>query len=271
MKNIAITFFLLLITTICYSQKAFKTTLENKASSTVELSVNASEIIITGAEGNDVIIEAEGIDKVGTPRPKVEQSPERAKGLKPISSSNQDNTGQGVSVEKKDDYIHIRTLIPYKADKISITLPNNVKLIFSDQVVSVNKNANYRISNFTSEITVTSLNSNFVVEKITGPLVLNTTNGNAEIIYDALKTTKPISVVTVNGFVDLTMPSATKANLNFHTVNGQIYSDFEIEKKESSDMSVSNVNMFHLDGRISGGGVPVNINTVNGDIYFRKK
>ena len=117
------------------------------------------------------------------------------------------------------------------------------------------------------------MNSNFALSDITGPMVLNTINGNVEAVYSAIKTTKPISIVTVNGFVDLTIPASTKADLQFHTVNGQTYTDFEVKPDENNpSVTFPNVEVFHLSGKVNGGGgIQININSVNGDIYLRKK
>lgn len=273
MKNIAIILMFLACAHLSYAQNAFNTNFKNSASATVELSLGAKEVTITGKDTDEVTIETVGGKKTNSPAvpdtpPPI---PDRAKGLAPVSANSNDNTGLGLRVEKTDDYLRIVSMPNIKVEKVMITLPKNVKLVFADIMHPSSDKSNFSISDFTNEITVTSLNSSFKVERITGPLVLNTTNGNAEIIYDVLKTTKPISIVTVNGFVDLSMPASTKADLNFHTMNGQIYTDFEIEKEKSQDMNITDINMFHLDGKISGGGVPVNINTVNGDIYFRKK
>jgi hypothetical protein len=30
------------------------------------------------------------------------------------------------------------------------------------------------------------------------------------------------------------------------------------------------MNMFHISGRVNGGGIPISIQSVNGDIYLRK-
>ena len=101
---------------------------------------------------------------------------------------------------------------------------------------------------------------------------MNTTNGNVEVKYDELKTTKPVSIVTVNGFVDLTLPATVKADLQLQTIQGKAYTDFDIQKGDNESTVVfPNMGMFMLNGKVNGGGIKININSVNGDIYLRKK
>jgi hypothetical protein len=62
-----------------------------------------------------------------------------------------------------------------------------------------------------------------------------------------------------------TNPASKKANLNFKSVTGEIYSDFEV-KRDGKSTSYSK----HLNAPLSGGGNRVALKKVSGDIFFRK-
>jgi predicted membrane protein len=80
----------------------------------------------------------------------------------------------------------------------------------------------------------------------------------------------PISIVSVYGYVDLTLPLATKANLKMSTSYGEILvaPDFKIEiEKEGSMIRYSD----KVNGKINGGGITIDLNSNYGKIYLRKK
>ncbi len=258
-----------------YAQQPFKAEFPNTSEGTIEVSLSTDEIVIVGTNSNQITIESLGTSNpdfgkvVKKEEPK--ETPKRAEGLKPISSGGADNTGLGVTFEKMDNYAKIYSNMIPKSNKIKITLPDNVKLIINDMLPNSKENAKYSISNMNDEIIVTCLNADVDVSQITGPLVLNATNGSAEVKYSTLGTNKPVSIVSVNGFVDLTLPASTKANITLNSINGQAFTDFDIKSKEDTPtMSLPGMNMILLSGTINGGGAEININSVNGDIFLRK-
>lgn len=92
-------------------------------------------------------------------------------------------------------------------------------------------------------------------------LSLETISGDIEI------TGLPSELVakSISGFVDLSLQSNAKADLNFKSVTGEIYSDFDV-KLDGKSTSYSK----RLSAPINGGGARVALETVSGDIFFRK-
>ncbi len=74
-----------------------------------------------------------------------------------------------------------------------------------------------------------------------------------------------LSAKSISGFVDLSLQSNAKADLNFKSVTGEIYSDFDV-KLDAKSTSYSK----RLSATINGGGARVALETVSGDIFFRK-
>jgi len=48
------------------------------------------------------------------------------------------------------------------------------------------------------------------------------------------------------------------------TVTGSVYSNYDFEKSGQDNSPSTNIN-----SKINGGGIPVNLKTVSGDIFFR--
>ena len=76
----------------------------------------------------------------------------------------------------------------------------------------------------------------------------------------------PISIVSVYGYVDVAIPSATKASLRMDTSYGEILVDpnFNIDFKSSGGGD-------RVEGTLNGGGVNIDLSCNYGKVYLRKK
>ena len=68
-----------------------------------------------------------------------------------------------------------------------------------------------------------------------------------------------LKIATVNGSVDLTMPSTLSADVKFHSVNGRLNSDFPLTVSGTFGER-------RMDGKIGNGGRELVIDTVNGSV-----
>ncbi len=283
MKKIILSVLLGGLTTFVCAQGNYKTDFENKPTNTVEIMIGSSHVTIIGQSKNEITIESKGGDsnkpKLAEPDlPQVQsnespaENPDRSKGLKPLTSSGTDNTNIGLTVEKKDGKFTVMNIATEAlSNDFTFYIPDQVKLVINDMKPSMN--TSYNIQKLKGEINISSLNSNFKVSDVSGPAVVQTTNGSVEIVYGDVTPNKPNSLTSVNGYVDVTLPPTVKADLSLNAVNGKAYTDFDIktEKTEPTMPIAPHFEIFTLQGKINGGGVPFSISTVNGDIYLRKK
>lgn len=77
--------------------------------------------------------------------------------------------------------------------------------------------------------------------------------------------TGPLKIKSISGFIDLAVPENRSASLDFSTISGTIYTDH----KFSSEISVKNV-MAHVQNQLNSGGEQIKLETISGDIFFRK-
>ncbi|MBX2875450.1 MAG: DUF4097 domain-containing protein [Saprospiraceae bacterium] len=93
-------------------------------------------------------------------------------------------------------------------------------------------------------------------------LALETIAGNIEIKDIA----GPVKAKSISGFIDLGLEPSLASNLYFKSVTGEIYTDFDVDlDKNSSAFSK------RLTTALNGGGAAIDLETVSGDIFFRKK
>lgn len=86
---------------------------------------------------------------------------------------------------------------------------------------------------------------------------------NADITIDGQ--THEMKVKSISGYIDLAAPSNRKADLDFSTISGTIYSNHQLtQNKMHTGIPVKIVD------KLNGGGVPIKLETISGDIFFRK-
>ena len=125
---------------------------------------------------------------------------------------------------------------------------------------------NISIQNMKNEIEINNIHA-INLNNVTGPLVLSTVSGNIDVVFSELNKDKPTSLSTVKGEVDVTLPSKTQANLEFQTMSGTVFSNFDFPSDNKSSNQIVGTTLKYP---LNGGGVDFKIVTVKGNIYLRK-
>jgi len=92
---------------------------------------------------------------------------------------------------------------------------------------------------------------------------LKTISGKIELVGSKGK----MSVNSISGFIDYSIPATLKAHINLSTVTGDVYSDVKFDKSPSKEISWVGTKR---DLSLNGGTLPVELKTVSGDIYLRR-
>ena len=237
----------------------YKTKMSNSKDQKVTFEINSADLKIEGSNGDDLTITATGEPEV---------IPERAKGLKAVYYDAVDNTGIGLSVTKEGNSVKIEKAVR-KSIKYTVRLPKKVAVKF--QQTNWQGGSTISISNMDGDLEVTSLNADVDLINVTGPVVANSTSGTIKVVFSNFNQEKPSSISNVSGAVDIALPAAAKSNLNLHSINGEIYTDFDLPKKQTKD-GMNKVGFGNtIKTEINGGGVGIQLNTISGNIYVRKQ
>jgi len=234
-----------------------------KSAKKIEISNLTGDIKIVGQSGSSLLIETSDTYEL----------PERAKGLKPLSGGGEDNTNLGLNISEVGGVISVKGATKQSSDSdYTFTVPNNIA-VFVDYSSPFTAD-DVEVENFGGEFEMKGLNDGVKLKDITGPVFLDLINGDIEIIFTSVNQESPMSIQTINGEIDVTMPSATKANFELSSLHGDIYSDLDIEVKKDKDKD-DDMDFFggstNVEGNLNGGGVKMDISSINGNIYLRKK
>lgn len=172
-----------------------------------------------------------------------------------------DNTQ--IEVDSRPDSIAIRTKSRNERDlgvvDFTLAVPRGAHL---DGVHLVN--GSLEVEEVNGDIQAKTVNGAITARGLRGQVDLASVNGRVESGIERLDTAKPVSVKTVNGALELTLPSDAGAQLSARTVHGGLESDFDITVRSTGFRGHS------LEGRLGQGGAPVRLETVNGGIRIRR-
>ena len=127
------------------------------------------------------------------------------------------------------------------------------------------------ISDFSNELEVKTLNPGMELINMTGPLTVHAINGDVKIVITELSQESPTSITSINGDLDITLPANTKADIEMSTIHGGLYTNHDIELDKDEDKSnMKLIGGGDINGKLNGGGVGLDLNSVNGSVYLRK-
>lgn len=226
------------------------------APGTVRVEVLSGSIVVTGTAGNEVIVEVKG----GKPRPPQGEAPP---GMRRIGGG-----GSEVTVRESRNVIRIEGGT-WASQDLHIQVPRKTSL----KLETVNSGA-IQIDNVEGEIEAENVNGGIKLTNVAGSVVANTLNGKIECVLVSAFPDKPMALTTLNGAIDVTLPTNLKATLRMRSDNGDIFSDFDVtvrsERQESKGKrGWKSENTIVAD--LNGGGPEIRLQTMNGKIYVRKK
>ena len=227
--------------------------------------VNGS-IHVVGYSGKDVVIDAVS---TGSRRNREGNTEASANGMKRIPNTN----SMELSAEEKDNRVQISSDSWKRPVDLTIKVPQR----FSLKLNTVNQ-GEITVDNVTGDLEVTNVNGAIQLTNISGSAVANTVNGTLKATFKTVDSKTPMAFSTLNGNVDLTLPTSAKASVKIKSDQGDIYSDFDIDI-DKSQPKVNRTNqsgMYRVSvddwvqGKINGGGPEIMMKNMHGNIYVRK-
>ncbi len=189
----------------------------------VKAGVQNGSITVTGYNGKEVIVEARVREKLVTEE-EIERN-EKARGLKLVQIDTtglrvmEDENVMRISVSSFKQTVDISVRVPY-ATSVSI---------------SAHENGDVKVENVNGEIEVTNHNGNIDLAGISGAVVAHAYEGEIKAVFKSVSPDLPMSFTCWEGDIDVTLPSAAKANLKMKSGEGEVYTDFDLQIVRNPD------------------------------------
>lgn len=166
-----------------------------------------------------------------------------------------------IEVDAASDSVHIKTKYPQghtNNNPATVTYELHVpRLARLDHIDLVN--GSLEVSQVSGQIDANLVNGKTDLRDLSGLLNVSAVNGAITANYRSLDNVKEIHLKSVNGAINLGLPSSPNAEVSASTVNGGITTDFPLQVKGKF--------MGHrIDGTLGSGGTRIELSNVNGSI-----
>ena len=177
---------------------------------TLSIDMPWADIRITGVDGDTVTVESSLTQK--------NAKPTRPGALRRLDSE------VSFEVTEKDNVVTVALAgeNPWAGHdaEFKISVPRAMALDLKTQA-----GGDLIVKGVEGDVAIDNMNGEVRLEGLVGSAVISTMNGEVRAVY-AKEPTKPVSISSMNGEVDLRLPGATKANIQLRTHNGSILTDF---------------------------------------------
>lgn len=267
-KFCSIILFLVICTSVCAQE--YSLDLPEGKDMTVKIDNVVAVLQIEGRSGNKMTVEAAGL----------KPPPEKAEGLRALKRTGLDNTGLALNILEYDDMIVISGGSSEQELSYQIDLPSDVNLVVTNSWCYDRKdfsnNKDLTVRNISGEIEIYSMGGKVDLVDVTGPVVAKADNGELNIVFSELRQESPISLISSNGDIDVTVPASSKATFKLAAGVGEIYTDLDLEKLEEEpkelstfDKSDLKIYSYEKDKLITVPEVYVRPRISSSDILFR--
>ncbi|HLF33541.1 MAG TPA: hypothetical protein VI583_04860 [Cyclobacteriaceae bacterium] len=257
--------------------------LENKKMNMLWIDNIHGEIEVNGYDGSEIILEVKKDIKA--------RNQEELDRLWEKISLKVENTGDTVEVfiggtcayECKDECECGRRRSHYccccnSKDDFEFNFDFSIKVPYSTNLIlsTINK-GNIVVNQVSGAHKINNVNGGIRMDGISGPAEVHTINGDVYVKY--LKTPDSNSrYYTLNGNLNIYFPNNLSADMSFKSFNGEYFTDFTITEslkptlvtREEKGAST----IYKIDEktavRVGNGGVNLDFETFNGNIYIRK-
>lgn len=194
------------------------------------------DVRVTGWDRNEVRVEA---IKTGTNEERLEDA--------------------RIVVDATADRISVRTLYASAESRSPASVEYHITMPRTADLEEVHLiNGGLVLSDLAGSVKATSVNGGIRAEKLAGKADLATVNGPVEAGFERIDATRPISLRSVNGHIQLSIPSGSGAQLIAQNRSGEIETNFKPHTRTAGS--------HHLEAVLPGGGPTIELHNVNGGI-----
>jgi len=172
-----------------------------------------------------------------------------------------------IEIDAGKDYVSIQTKYPDHdhtfnwgshnnpaSVEYTLTVPRTVRL---DEIKLINGSLD--VTGMTGEVRASCINGRLDASNLSGRAELSTVNGRLVARFDQLSG-QSVELNSVNGSVDLTIPSDSNTELEAETVSGGISNDFGLHVNHHNFVG------HDLSGELGSGGAHIKVSNVNGHV-----
>ncbi|MCI5081536.1 MAG: DUF4097 domain-containing protein [Saprospiraceae bacterium] len=259
MKYLFILFSMLVMTSLMAQEEIVIELSQPNAPAQLEIGINKGDIIVKGTNRKDILV------RYKTKNSDDLKMVDAGNGLKKISGAR-----PGLEITEEDNEVEISTTHWSNRIELYVEVPYQINLEANTMM-----EGKVEVDNLSGELELENANGPVKASNISGVLQANSFNGSVEVDFKKVKPDTPMSFVSYNGQVDVSLPGNTKFDLKAKSDHGDIYTGFDMQLKSKKVKSKDNEKTTYTDSwvrsSVNGGGPEFTLMTYHGNIFIRKK
>ncbi len=181
------------------------------------------------------------------------------------------NTSRDFSVTEEGNVVRI-SAGNKKRTNFEVKVPEDFSLS-----VSTHHNGDIKVSNLNGVFELSGHHGGIELFDVEGSAIADTHHGDITATFKAIKQNTPMAFSTYHGDIDISYPAQVNASTKIRSERGDIYTDFELETKnsfktqriESKSKTKIAINEW-IYAKIGNGGAEYMFTTHHGDVILRK-
>jgi DUF4097 and DUF4098 domain-containing protein YvlB len=178
--------------------------------------------------------------------------------------------GADMNIEERNNVVTVET----ESLKSSVDLRIQVPVQTSVRLETF-QNGEIRITGVRGDHELSNTNGGIEARQVSGSVVAHTVNGRVLVTFANVAPDKAMGFSTLNGAIDVTLPASTRANLRIESMNGDVFTDFDVATRQPvSKERPGGGHRINVErgvfGSINGGGPELQFKTLNGNIHLRR-
>lgn len=178
---------------------------------TLKVSLPWAEVHVSGTDGNEIVVTS-SLEQKGK---KKEVDKDGFRRLDEDVSFEITEKNNVATIVMSGDNIWVAHGAEFR-----VQVPRNTNLVLRTEA-----GGDINVANLDGDIDINSMNGEVTLSDIGSSAVVNTMNGEVTATFKKAPA-KPVSITSMNGEIDLRLPTDTKANLRLRTHNGSIRTNF---------------------------------------------
>ncbi len=218
---------------------------------------------VIGYDGQEVIVTAK--------QRKMQSKTTMSGGLRKIQ-----NNSMALEAEEADNYVRVEAQNHSRGGKHSMNLEIKVPRNFNLKISTIN-DGDIWVENINGEMEISNVNNDVTLNLVSGSAVVDTVNGEIKASFREVTPNSQMIFTSFNENVDVTLPSDVQADFKMRTVNGEIFTGFDIDfdttapivEKANSKRSYKVKLEKWISGQANGGGTEIVLKSHSGDLILR--
>ena len=151
-------------------------------------------------------------------------------------------------------------------DDLEIKIPFGISIDISNSSVG---SGDIEISDIKDEIVISTSYGDVKLNDVSGPMAIKTVYGDIEAVSSSIPSDGSISLYSVYGLLDFSIPQNAKSNIEISTPYGEILTNADIDISTNSGMK--RISSRKMRGTINGGGLDITLKSGYKNVYLRTK